>query len=104
MSNAVETLRPVSAGRLLTIWREEAEAEPDETVRGLICNARVLAECCFSEGEPTFKSPQAVLDALTPREMETLVHRLAKTGPVNTADGNPAFDESRFLALRRERE
>ena len=92
----VDELRPLTAGRLLTLWREHREEEPLE--RALLCNARVLAECCWSQGEPAFPDSGAVLEELTTREMESLLGLLGGTG--EAAQLNPAFDPARFQALR----
>lgn len=97
---AVDELRPLSAGRLLTLWRECGDAAA-ELERALLCNASVLAESCFYEGEPVFEDGAAVLDALTTREMETLLRQLAEErGP--GAPENPGFDWAAFQRLRRE--
>ncbi len=97
----MDTLRPLTAGRLLGIRREVAEREPDEVVRGLLCNASVLAECCFSGEERVFSDASAVLAALTVREMEDILRRLSGGSTLPT-QSNPAFDEARFCALRGE--
>lgn len=97
----VETMRPLPAGRLLAIRRDVTVGESDEAVRGLLCNARVLSECCFSEGEPVFADAEAVLSALTVREMEALLRRLSgEAAPLSGT--NPQFDEARFCALQKE--
>ena len=70
----VDELRPLTAGRLLTLWREHREEEPLE--RALLCNARVLAESCFYRGEPAFGSSEEVLEELTGRQMESLLRAL----------------------------
>ena len=44
----VDELRPVSALRLLTIWRESGEETEDPLVRSLLSNAGVLAACCYA--------------------------------------------------------
>ena len=46
----VDELRPLTAGRLLAIWRESAREAEDPLERSLLSNARVLAECCWSQG------------------------------------------------------
>ena len=61
----IDELRSLTAGRLLTIWRENQDAEPLE--RKLLCNARILAEGCFCRCEPAFSDERAVLRALTGR-------------------------------------
>ena len=92
----VDELRPLTAGRLLTLWREHREEEPLE--RALLCNARVLAECCWSQGEPAFQNSGAVLEELTAREMESFLEMLG--GQRETETVNPAFDPERFQKLR----
>lgn len=99
---AVDELRSLTAARLLTLWRECGEAAEEELERALLCNARVLAECCFFEGEPVFADGAAVLDALTTREMETLLRQLAEGDPPTAAAENPAFDPETFQRLRGE--
>jgi len=104
MSADIDELRPVSAGRLLTIRRAVWDAETDELVRSARCNARVLAECCFWGGIPVFADEDAVLNALTFREMEMLLRQLAGAGTAagSTAPSavNPNFDAARFARLR----
>lgn len=105
MREQPDTLRPPRAGTLLTIWRETAAEETDETVRGLLCNARVLAESCFRGGERMFDGPEAVLEAMTAGEMEALLRRLAAGARSSTPAGvNPAFDAERFEAMRERRD
>ena len=97
--NTVDELRPLTAGRLLSIWRESREETADPLERALLSNACVLAECCFFQGEPVFADAEAVLAALLPRQMEELLRRLA--GGIGE-HRNPAFDQSRFEALLEE--
>lgn len=94
----VDELRLPTAGRLLTIRREARDADCDPMECAAVCNARVLAESCYLDGECVFASGQAVLEALTFREMETLLRKLS--GTAASPDANPRFDESRFHALR----
>ena len=94
----LDELRLLTAGRLLTIWRESSETE-DPMERALLCNAQVLAESCFCQGEPVFDSGDAVLAALTTREMEQLLQQLSVGRGVTTAE-NPTFDPARFAALQ----
>ncbi len=103
MRQQVDELRSLSAARLLTIWRETREETEDPMERSLLCNARVLAECCYREGERAFEDEAAVLTQLTGRQMEKLLGRLAGDPPAGSpAPVNPAFDEVRFRALREE--
>ena len=64
--------------------------------RALLCNAAILAESCFYQGEPVFSDGAEVLEALTPREMETLLRRLAAEETPPAAGENPAFDWQQF--------
>lgn len=50
----IDQLRPLTAGRLLAIWREGREQTQDVLERSLLTNAQVLAECCFFQGEAVF--------------------------------------------------
>ena len=49
----MDELRPLTAGRLLALWRECRETE-DPLERVLRCNGRILAECCFFRGERVY--------------------------------------------------
>lgn len=98
----IDELRPPTAGRLLALWREVRETAEDPLERTLLCNARIAAESCFRRGEPVFADEQEVLTALTGRQLEGLLRRLAEEAPAPDGAGNPAFDESRFAALREE--
>lgn len=98
----MDELRPLTAGQLLELWRESREATEDGLERTLLCNARVLAACCFFQGEPVYGDGMEVLSDLTGRQMEILLLRLAEGGaaaPPETV--NPAFDRERFEALWR---
>ena len=97
---APDELRQLTAIRLLTIWQECGEAAEEPMVRALLCNARVLAECCFCQGEPVFASGEEVLERLTAREMETLLRQLAEGCAPVAAEENPAFDSARFRRLQ----
>nr|WP_325211341.1 hypothetical protein [uncultured Oscillibacter sp.] len=102
----VEELRPLTAGRLLALWRECRETE-DPLERVLLCNGRILAECCFAGDERVYEDGLAALEDLTGRQMEKLLLRLAGGGgPEEDRPGagtvNPEFDAARFAALWRE--
>ena len=97
---ALDELRQLTALRLLTIWRECGEAAEEPVERALLCNARVLAESCFYQGEPVFESGEEVLDQLTAREMETLLQQVAEGRTAAAAAVNPGFDLKRFECLR----
>ena len=94
----IDELRPLTAGRLLALWQACREKTEDPLERTLLCNARVLAECCFCRSEPAFSDEKAVLSALTGRQMAELLGQLAETdGPAEAV--NPDFDWQRFRAL-----
>ena len=94
----VDELRPLTAGRLLAIWRESAREAEDPPERSLRSNARVRAECGRAQRGPALPDSGAVLEELTTREMESLLGLLGGTG--EAAQLNPAFDPARFQALR----
>lgn len=98
----IDELRPLTAGRLLALWREVRKTSEDPLERTVLCNARIAAECCFFRGEPVFADEQEVLAALTGRQLERLLRRLSEGAPAPGGERNPAFDESRFAALREE--
>lgn len=102
----VDELRPLTAGRLLELWRACRGVE-DPLERVLLCNGRILSECCFSQGERVYGDETEVLADLTGRQMERLLRRLGSGGgsedrrpPAETV--NPEFDAARFAALWRE--
>ena len=103
-----DELRPLTAGRLLALWREYREAE-DPLERVLRCNGRILSECCFLRGQRVYADEAEALDDLTPRQAERLLTLRAEGGgPLEgrpgsvPAEENPDFDAARFEALRRE--
>lgn len=98
MFEQIDAVRPLSAARLLSIWQDSRELD-DPLERSLLCNARVLADCCFSQGEPAFEDAHAVLEQLTARQMEVLLRRLSDESAPSPDTGNPAFDLERFRRL-----
>ena len=97
----IDRLRPMPAARLLAIWRDTREQTEEPLERCLLCNAQVLAECCWQGEERAFASAEQVLASLTGRQMEALLRRLMGEEPVRAPDAeNPAFDPERFRALR----
>ena len=97
-----DELRPLSAGRLLTLWRESGKTAEEPLERALLCNAAVIAESCYGQEEPVFEGPEAVLEAMTPREMEAVLRLLAEAGNAAGGAENPTFDAERFETLRKE--
>lgn len=98
MRPEIDELRPLTAGRLLELWQERREEDP--LARSLLCNARVLADCCFAGGEAVFCDEWAVLSTLTARQMETLLRRLAEEKDPAAGAVNAGFEQARYDALR----
>lgn len=98
--NTIEELRPLTALRLLTIRQEVCAQTEDELERGALCNAQVLAECCFCGGQPAFRDSREVLEQLTFGEMEGLLRHWKDGKNVKPAAVNPQFNEARFTCLR----
>nr|WP_325299550.1 hypothetical protein [uncultured Dysosmobacter sp.] len=96
----IDELRPMTAGRLLALWRESRTAAEEPLERTLLCNAAVLAESCFFQGERVFRDGTAVLEELTGRQIEELLRALAAGGQPAAGVENPAFDQGRFETLR----
>lgn len=105
MNAVIDEMRPLTAGRLLTIRREVCAGTQDELEMAALCNARVLAESCYADGKPVFTNEQAVLEAMTFQEMEVLLEQLAGRGgrAAPPPAANPQFHEARFWELRKER-
>lgn len=101
----IDELRPLTAGRLLELWRSCRGVE-DPLERVLLCNGRILSQCCFSQGERVYGDETEVLADLTGRQMERLLQRLAEGGGENRRPRpetvNPEFDAARFAALEEE--
>lgn len=104
----VDELRPLTAGRLLSLWRTCRTIE-DPLERVLTCNGRIAAECCFLRGRRVYEDGAEALEDLTGRELERLLFLLAEDVGRESLPGsgggtaeNPAFDRGRFEALRRE--
>ena len=100
MIPAVEELRPLPASRILDIRREIRADGIEDWAAAAECNARVLAESCFSAGERVFPDGRAVLDSLTFREMELLIRRLVEAERGRDSRENPNFDPERFRKLK----
>ena len=97
----IDALRPMTAGQLLPLWQSCRQEAEDPLERTLLCNARILAACCFFQGEAVFPDGEAVLSVLTGRQMEQLLRRLAGEEPAVPSSMNPDFDQGRFDALRK---
>lgn len=104
-----DELRPLNLGRLLALWQQCREAAEDPLEQVLLCNGRILSECCFFQGKRVYADETEVLADLTGRQMESLLRRLGSDGgsedrrpPAGREAVNPAFDAARFQALRGE--
>jgi len=100
----VDELRPMAAGRLLELWRKCREELEEPLERTMFCNARILAECCFCQGELVYQDECEVLSDLTGQQIANLLRQLAETDGTTKPqeEMNPAFDQGRFNALRGE--
>ena len=95
----VDELKTLPAARILELWRDSREIDPLE--RALLCNARILARCCFFEGRAVYADESEVLHDLSGRQMEALLLKLADGGGSLPPQPfvNPAFDLDRFRTL-----
>lgn len=101
MTPEIDEMRPLTAGRMLTLRQEETARGGDPLEVGARCNARILAECCFRGGEAVFADGKAVLKRLTFSEMERLLRDLAGAeSPASAAARNPRFDPERYRVMR----
>ena len=66
----IDQLRPLTAGRLLSLWQACREETEDPLERALLCNAGILAACCFFRGERVYGGGMEALEDLTGLEME----------------------------------
>ena len=47
----VDALKPLTAGKLLELWRYYRERVEDPLERTLLCNAAILRDSCYCQGE-----------------------------------------------------
>ena len=94
----VDALKPLTAGELLELWRYYRERVEDPLERTLLCNAAILRDSCYCQGEAVYGDELEALHDLTPREMERMLTLLAEGRQPERE--NPAFDSERFEALR----
>ena len=74
----VDALKPLTAGELLELWRYYRERVEDPLERTLLCNAAILRDSCYCQGEAVYGDELEALRDLTPGEMEDLLLRLAE--------------------------
>ena len=88
----VDALKPLTAGELLELWRY---------YRTLLCNAAILRDSCYCQGEAIYGDELEVLRDLTPGEMEDLLLRLAE-GEALPEERGGTFDLQRFADMKGE--
>ena len=91
----VDALKPLTAGELLELWQYYRERVEDPLERTLLCNAAILRDSCYCQGE------LEVLRDLTPGEMEDLLLRLAE-GEALPEERGGTFDLQRFADMKGE--
>lgn len=94
----IDTLKPLTAAEVLAIWQDSRREYEDQLEQTLRCNAQVLAKSCQYQGETVYEDEEAVLADLTPGQMEHLLRCLLEGE--SPEQQNPAFDPSRFAALK----
>ena len=97
----VDAMKPLTAGELLGLWQRFREKIEDPLERTLLCNSAILLDSCYCQGKAVYQDEGEVLRDLTPREMETLLLRLAE-GEAAPEERSGAFDFQRFAAMRGE--
>ena len=97
----VDALKPLTAGELLELWRYYRERVEDPLERTLLCNAAILRESCYCQGEAIYGDELEVLRDLTPGEMEDLLLRLAE-GEALPEERGGTFDLQRFADMKGE--
>ena len=50
----VDALKPLTAGELLELWRYYRERVEDPLERTLLCNAAILRDSCYCQGEAVY--------------------------------------------------
>ena len=89
----VDALKPLTAGELLELWRYYRERVEDPLERTLLCNAAILRDSCYCQGEAIYGDELEVLRDLTPGEME---------GEALPEERGGTFDLQRFADMKGE--
>ena len=97
----VDALKPLTAGELLELWQYYRERVEDPLERTLLCNAAILRDSCYCQGEAIYGDELEVLRDLTPGEMEDLLLRLAE-GEALPEERGGTFDLQRFADMKGE--
>ena len=69
----VDALKPLTAGELLELWRYYRERVEDPLERTLLCNAAILRDSCYCQGEAVYGDELEALRDRTPGEMDDLL-------------------------------
>ena len=101
LNATVDALKPLTAGKLLELWRYYRERVEDPLERTLLCNAAILRDSCYCQGEAIYGDELEVLRDLTPGEMEDLLLRLAE-GEALPEERGGTFDLQRFADMKGE--
>ena len=97
----VDAMKPLTAGELLGLWQRFLEKIEDPLERTLLCNAAILRDSCYCQGEAIYGDELEVLRDLTPGEMEDLLLRLAEGVSLPEEVGG-TFDLQRFADMKGE--
>ena len=62
----VDAMKPLTAGELLGLWQRFREKIEDPLERTLLCNAAILRDSCYCQGEAIYGDELEVLRDLTP--------------------------------------
>lgn len=89
------------SGELLELWRYYRERVEDPLERTLLCNAAILRDSCYCQGEAVYGDELEALRDLTPGEMEDLLLRLAE-GEALPEERGGTFDLQRFADMKGE--
>lgn len=92
-------LRLLSAMEVLEARREAEELGGEALERALCANACLLARALERDGAPVFEDGRAVLEGLTPREIEDLARTWDQFR--RAEDPAPTDDEARVDALKK---
>ena len=90
-----------AGGELLGLWQRFREKIEDPLERTLLCNAGILRDSCYCQGEAIYGDELEVLRDLTPGEMEDLLLRLAE-GEALPDERGGTFDLQRFADMKGE--
>ena len=82
-------------------WTGASPVTAAQQVTALLCNAAILRDSCYCQGEAIYGDELEVLRDLTPSEMEDLLLRLAE-GEALPEERGGTFDLQRFADMKGE--